>query len=115
MKIVFFNGTYDYWRYYLENAKVSYDVDLVFGRKVFTNSIILRLISKIHLDGRVNRLIPLPFKKLWCSKMVPLKKSFKDNVTFLIYTSYLAQFPFSPKYFIDYLRKNYDCRIALMY
>ena len=115
MKIVFFSGAYDYWRYYLENAKVSYDVDLIFGQQVFTKSRFLRFLSKFHLSARINRIIPLPFKSIWCEKMVPLKKGYKEKVTFLIYTSYLARFPFDVKYFINYLRRNYNCRIALMY
>ena len=115
MKIVFFNGTADYWRYYLENATVSFDVNLVFGRRIFTKSRILKYINKLHWSDRINKLLPLPLKDIWFSKMVPIKKTYKDKVTFLIYTSYLACPPFDPKNFIRYLRDNYNCKIALMY
>ena len=115
MKIVYFCSTNDYGKYYLTNSKLSMDVNLVFGRQVFTKSKILRLLSKIHLSGYVNKIIPLPFRNIWCNKMVPLNKGFSDEVTFLFYTSYFVQFPFDPKYFIDYLRNNYNCRIALLY
>lgn len=115
MKIVFFNGTYEYWRYYLENAKVSYNVDLVFGRRVFVKSKLLKLAYKLHCSERINKYLPLPLKHIWCDKMVPLKKNYPEKVTFIIYTSYLAYFPFDPGYFINYLREYYNCRIALMY
>lgn len=115
MKIVFFNGTADYWRYYLENAKTSFNVELVFGHHIYTKSRLLQLLNKIHWNQQINKWLHLPFKNIWFSKMVPLKKDFDDQVVFLFYTSYLASLSFDPKLFIAYLRKHYNCRIALMY
>lgn len=73
-----------------------------------------KFLARIHFSYKLNRIIELPFKKIWYSKIKKFVNAKKDEkVIFIIYDRNVLANNIK---FINYLRKNFkDCRLVYMF
>ena len=79
------------------------------GGRIDSKNRLLNFLCRVHFNKRINRIIPLPFKRIWYP--LAFKGRFDDDkpICFVFFNGIW----FDSKFF-KYLRKKYpDCKIAL--
>ncbi|CAM1373805.1 type 2 periplasmic-binding domain-containing protein [Tenacibaculum xiamenense] len=81
MKHVFFEGNEESGKIIMNDLTNIKNVKIIYRDVVFSSKIWSRLFN-IHMSPRLNRLVNLPFKKMWFKKLIGNDFSVNDSITF---------------------------------
>lgn len=106
---VIFGSAKDFHK--LPFSELFYRDDVIYlENKIDTKNRLLNFLCRVHFNGRINKIIPLPFKGIW--KRLAFRGSFKDDkpICFIFFIREI----WCNKNFFAYLRKKYPgCKIVI--